>query len=358
MLNKLIVSAYKIAGFLILTGILVGLGSYVVMTIFYYVSSSWVAPVIVSPADKKILELNAQLAQQQSLRDTLRASKAEMETKLRDTERVVAAEQDFQKGLTASLEADLADRRRTTAKLSALRVEYAKTSDVIAAANTDFAGLSKERMKEMFDARLATRDDVVRGNMELASLANANLGLSERTVMLDEQITSAQRQADSLAFVVAPSASKKRTVPTHDVLVFQREMQLSVLAMKRAEEQSAAIREAISAADATLHRYEMLLSAIKSSPYLLAVDQHVTIGFVPYTNNESVKVGMPVYACSGNIVWCRRVGSVGETLEGELSGSHPIQKIELRGQMVRLELADIRSAQEPVLHVGRKPFFF
>lgn len=356
MLNKLIVSAYKIAGFFILTGILVGLASYVVMTLFYYASSSWVAPVIVSPTDKRVVELNAQYAQQQSLRDTLSAQKTEMQTKLRDAERIVSAEQAFQAGLSASLEADLQDRRRTASKLGALRKDYVAASAEIAAANQDFAGLSKERIKQLFDARLATRDDVVKGNMELASLANANLGLSERAVMLDEQITAAKRQADSLAFVVAPSG--KGVTPTHEVLVFQREMQLSVLTMKRAQEESLAIKQAISAADATLQRYDALLGSIKDSPYLKAVDHHLIIGFVPYTNAESATPGTPVFACKGNIVWCRRVGKVGAVLEGELTGSHPIQKIDLRGQMVRLDLDEGRAAQDPVLHVGRKPLFF
>ena len=56
MLRKLIVSSYKVAGFVILLGILTGLASYVVMTLFYYGSSSWMAPVILSPGDRRVLE--------------------------------------------------------------------------------------------------------------------------------------------------------------------------------------------------------------------------------------------------------------------------------------------------------------
>lgn len=356
MFNKLIVTAYKLTGFVILSGILVGLGSYVVMTLFYYASSSWVAPVIVSPTDKRVVELNAQYAAQQSLRDNLTAQKTELETKLRDAERVVSAERAFQGSLKASLETELDDRRRTAAKLGSLRKDYATASAEISAANKDFAGLSKERIKEMFESRLATRDDVVRGNMELASLASANLGLFERTVMLDEQLTATRRQVDSLAFVVAPLG--KGAVPTHDVLAYQREMQLSMLSQMRAEEQLTALKQAISAADATLKRYDTLLSSIKESPYLKAVDHHMTIGFVPYTNAESAKPGTPVFACKGNIVLCKRVGTVGAVLEGEITGAHPMQKIDLRGEMVRLDLDDLHSAREPVFHLGRKPFFF
>ncbi len=374
MFNKLIVSGYKAAGFFILAAILVGLGSYIVMTLFYYGSSSWIAPIIVSPTDKRVLELNAEYAQQQSMRDTLSAQRAQMKTKLRDAERIEQAEQAFQVAVRASLKADLDDRRITLGKLGALRRSYAAASAEISAANQDFAGLSKDRMKEMFDARLTTKDEVVKGNMELAGLANANLGLAERAVMLDEQVMAARRQTDSLALVdalVRPNAAgyvpaanvafdsgdAKGVAPTHEVLAFHREFELSALSEKRAKEDGESIKQAIAAADATLERYDTLLGTIKESPYLKAADHHLTIAFVPYTNVASAKPGTAVYACKGNIIWCRRVGTVGAALEGEVTGAHPLQKIDLRGQMVRLELADIHSAEEPVMHLGRAPLF-
>jgi hypothetical protein len=372
MLNKLIVNAYKIAGFVILTCVLVGLASYVVTTGFYYASSSWLAPIIVSPSDKRVLELNAQLAQQQSLRDALGVQKAESLTKLRDAERVAAAEEQFQAGLRLSLKADLDDRRRTSATLAALRREYVAASAEIATANEDFAGLSRDRIKEMFQARLATRDDVLKGNMELASLANANLGLKERSVMLGEQVSAAERQADSLAFVEASlvpgvgygprvafqSGDSAAAAPTREVLTAKREFELSVLAAQRAREQAEAIKQGVAAADVTLRRYDALLASIKESPYLKAVDHHLTIAFVPYTNDGHAQFGTAVYACKLNIVWCRRVGRVGARLEGEVVGHHPMQKVDLRGEMVRLDLDDADAAREPVLHLGRAPLFF
>ncbi|MDB5219512.1 MAG: hypothetical protein JWO86_7439 [Myxococcaceae bacterium] len=373
MLNKLIVSSYKVAGFFILAAILAGLGSYVIMTLFYYGSSSWIAPLIVSPSDRRVLELSAQYAQEQSLRDTLSAQKSQMETKLRDAERIAQSEEAFQAGVRASLKADLEDRLATLSKLGSLRMGYVAASKEIAAANTDFAGLSRGRIKAMFEARLMTRDDVVKGNMELAGLANVSLGLGERGVMLDEQIIATRRQADSLviintllgsnAGVRAPgskvtyeSGTARGIAPTHEVLAFQREFEISVLAQKRAKEEGDSIKEAISAADATLKRYDALLSSIKESPYLKAADHHLTIAFVPYMNLANAKEGTPVYACKGNIVWCRRVGHVGARLEGEVTGTHPVQKIDLRGQMVRLELDDMHTAEDPVMHLGRAPF--
>ncbi len=370
MLNKLIVNAYKIAGFVILSGILVGLASYVILTIFYYGSSSWLAPVIVSPSDKRVLELNAQLAQQQSMRDALIAQRAEMTTKLHDAERVAQAEAEFQDALRATLQADLDDRKAAVVKLAGLRGQVAGASARIASANDDFAGMSKDRMKEMFDARLATKDEVVRANAELAGLAETNLALAEKQVTIDQQLADVRRQADSLAVVgvmirggnpekmAFAWGDARAVVPTREVLAAQREFDLSVLQKKRATEEIAAVRAGIAAADATLARYDALLGAIKHTSYLEAVDRRLSVAFVPYANLDAMKPGTPVYACAANIVWCKQVGIVGEVLEGEVTGQNPLQKVELRGAMVRLEVADLKFAREPVLHAGRKPLFF
>ena len=52
----------QLAGFAILTAILAGLASYLVLNLFYLFSTTWLQPAIVSPTDEKILHLSAQIA--------------------------------------------------------------------------------------------------------------------------------------------------------------------------------------------------------------------------------------------------------------------------------------------------------
>jgi len=367
MLRRLIVAAYKLMGFVVLVVILVGLFSYVALTAFYYVSSSWVAPVIVAPSDRRVLELEAKLAEQETLRAQVQAQQLEMSLRLRDAQRVVAAEQEFRARLRASVAFDVQERRATIGSLLAMRRACDGASDEIISANQEFAGLSRSRIKELFGAHLTTRDELVRGNMELAALAGANLALVERRMMLDERLRAERRQLAAMTaveqFLAAPPGSLAAPEPsgalavTRELLAVQRDYVLSTLAEARARESAEALEQGLRTAAATLERYDALLASIKSAPYLRAVDRHLTIAFVPYENVAQARVGVPVYSCRAHVVWCRKVGVVGSPLEGEVTGQDPLRRAELRGVMVGIELEETRAAHEAVLHVGRAPLF-
>ena len=63
-LNATVVAVYKWIGMAALALILAGLVSYLGLQGFFVLSRSWVAPTIVSPTDRQILDLNAQIALQ------------------------------------------------------------------------------------------------------------------------------------------------------------------------------------------------------------------------------------------------------------------------------------------------------
>src|SRR5207302_1625813 len=108
----------------------------------------------------------------------------------------------------------------------------------------------------------------------------------------------------------------------------------------------------------SLDRFERLVASLRNSPYLRAMEDHVTVAFVPYDNLQHTYQGTPLYRCLVGIFACKRVGVTGVLLDGEVTEQHPIRNNVLRGAMVEVRLDDGAGAREKLLHVGHPPLFF
>src|SRR3984893_10129362 len=69
--RKSFVWSYRISAVLTLYGILLGFFAYVFLLGFYAVDSSWVAPLVISPADDKALDLTVKMVQTETAAQTL-----------------------------------------------------------------------------------------------------------------------------------------------------------------------------------------------------------------------------------------------------------------------------------------------
>jgi hypothetical protein len=106
----------------------------------------------------------------------------------------------------------------------------------------------------------------------------------------------------------------------------------------------------ISDQDAVAHR-------LAQSPYLKAIENKVTLAFVPNLNLKNVKLGAPLYGCAWGLVWCRKVGTVKAVLEGEVQDIHPHDESVQRGLMLEVDVTEW-GANETVLFAGGKPLWF
>jgi hypothetical protein len=107
--------------------------------------------------------------------------------------------------------------------------------------------------------------------------------------------------------------------------------------------------------------YTMMDQAIHGSPYAYAANGQQFFAFVPYSNQKYVFIGSPVYACTGEIVWCHKIATVGARFQGEETGSHPIFffKGTMRGFLIQLvNVTDLKAMEDSVLFIGHKPLFF
>jgi hypothetical protein len=341
-MQKLIVSTYRLLGFAILSIIVIVLVGYIGTSAFYFVSDSWVQPMVVSPTDERVLQLKSELAEQASARD-------QVMVQLQHTDRFIAAQQDFQEQFVNAVKADLAERKSSLGRLSKLAKTYRGASSRIRRSNEAFAKQTKQNRSKEYEARLIARGDLTAAEYQQGQIATSSLNLAERQVEFENRAAALEKESSALENIL----SKKQNAGglSYEVLKIKREYDMSKLESAKATEERKALQ-------ASLERHNAIVNSIQQSPQLRASQQKANVAFVPYANFEGVKPGSPVYACALEMVLCHEAGTIKAVLPGEVTSKHPHREKSLRGQMVELALDDTSAAEENVLFIGRKPLLF
>ena len=353
-LNKWIVTAYKGAGFAALTAILLGLVSYLGLNLFYLGSSSWLEPVVVSPTDDRVLQLNAQLVEQQAARDKLASDRATIAAQRDDAARTAAMDRSFENAYEKAVRADLATRQAELRRMGRLTSAYTAAKAQIQRSNDAFAGMSREHLGELYRAHLIDRETYLQENYQLSQIAHANLSLSQQAAALSTQRDELARDANGLEALSRDDGGKL----SYDALKIKHEYGRAVLEEAKMRDLGKALSASVASMDQSIARLDHTISSIKASPYVRAADEKVTIAFVPYENRGTVKPGAPLYACAIGPLFCHRVGSVGDVLPGETAVRHPLHNTTPRGLMVQVQLADSRAVEHKVLFAGGRPLLF
>jgi len=340
---KLLVSAYRLLGFSILTIIVVVLVGYIAQTAFFYASSSWVVPMSVTPSDERVVVLQAQLAAQQNTHDKIA-------DELAQAERAITAQQTFQAEFGKTIKSDLEGRRLALGRIRELAASAASTRAQIRNANSAYAGASRERMAEEYAAGLIDRRAMLSGKFQLAQISTSNLTLAEHQAEFETRAQDLEAQARSLDAILVNANPTGDTALSYDVLKIKQEYEASRLELAKSIEQRDTLK-------ASLARQDKIVAALSQSAYLRALHDHATIVSVPYGNLSHVSRGAPLYACKLGMIVCHHVGKVIEILPGEVQFKHPHRDNGLRGQMVEvaLDAAETDAAADDVLFVGGKP---
>ncbi len=344
---RLIVDAYKLLGFAILTIIVIVLVGYIASTAFYYVSDSWIVPMAVSPTDEKVVALQAQLAEQENARDRIAGE-------LQQAERAIAAQQAFQAAFARAIRSDLEGRKLALERIRELATAAARIRAAIKSQNAAYASASRRRMAQEYAAGLIDRTAMLSGKYQLAQITSSNLSLAERQAEYETRAAELEAQTRSLDAILA-NATQGSDGPalSYEVLRIKQEYEASRLDLARSVE----ARDTLKAA---LARQDRIVAALAQSAYLRAVRDRASVAFVPYGNLSNVEKGTPLYACKLGMLFCYHAGEVLEVLPGEVQFKHPHRDRNLRGQVVVLKLDDddADAAADDVLFAGGRPILF
>jgi len=102
---------------------------------------------------------------------------------------------------------------------------------------------------------------------------------------------------------------------------------------------------------------DAVVGRLAASPYLKAIENKVTLVFVPNQNLKNIRIGGPLYGCAWGLVWCHKVGTVKAVLDGEVQDIHPHDESVQRGLMLEVDVSEW-GASEAVLFTGAKPLWF
>lgn len=353
-LNKLLVSAYKLIGFGLLSIILLGIVSYVGIHGFYLVHRSWVVPTVISPNDPIVLDLRARIAHEDWMRHKVLTERATLEVQLRKAQRVAELEKTFQRYFRRAMKKDAAVRRASLAQLAKVRAEQAQIEREMRVAINALLAPAKKKLRADHAAKLIDEEQMLRESYQLAQMAQARLDSSQSRVDLSER--ARKLELDVAAFESAARRFAQSDEPVnYEGLALQREHESSLNQALGAQDEVDALQRGLDELDQSVVHYDEILNTLEESPMLRATQAKLALAFVPYDNEDRVGEGAPVYACSLGVLLCRKVGRIQSYWDGEVKQQHPVYGRELRGQLAELVLEDPSFAKSDVLHVNRAP---
>lgn len=340
MVYKSVVTLYRIFGIAALYVVLAGVLAYGFVMGFYAMSTSWAAPVILSPSDDKSLDFTEKIVTSKQTLEDLNVDKKRLESSLAEMSGHRVSLLNLEPELQAAIAREKAHNRAAGPQLEQLdrqkQADNAKTQAVMDQVKAVEASIDKD-----LAAGLITKGDAAtqRAALNQAQTAFTDSKISE--VMLTDSILDKTTNNTKSLDVLDKQAELKSEIAQLDI------------AINVAQEQ---VREESRQID----RLRQAIATAQQTPYHLIVSggKPVYFAFVPYDNQGSVAVGAPVYDCYLNMVACRQVGRVKQIFSGEEHAIHPIFRSDMRGFMVQMELDRPESAKSKTVFLNRKPLFF
>ncbi|HEU4732795.1 MAG TPA: hypothetical protein VFT22_33095 [Kofleriaceae bacterium] len=191
-------------------------------------------------------------------------------------------------------------------------------------------------------------------------LADAKLRASQVTtekLEAENQLAEVERTVIADDRFIAEVGSAVDAPKTPEQWLLRRELEKARLDKENAIGKRVPLSQRVESLQLRIKDQEAVVGRLAQSPYLKAIENKVTLVFVPNQNLKNVKIGSPLYGCMWGLVWCRKVGTVKAVVEGEVQDIHPHDESIQRGLMVEVDVSEW-GASEAVLFAGGKPLWF
>ncbi len=202
-----------------------------------------------------------------------------------------------------------------------------------------------------------TYQRVVEASTQLSDAKLRASQLSSEKLELEGQLAEIERVVASDDRFLAEIGSTVDAPRTPEQWLVRRELEQVKLERENMSGRRVPIGQRIESLKLRIKDQDAVVGRLAQSPYLKAIENKVTLAFVPNPNLKNVKLGTPLYGCVWGLVWCRKVGTVKAVLDGEVQDIHPHDESIQRGLMLEISVSDW-GASQTVLFAGGKPLWF
>jgi hypothetical protein len=350
---------YKNLALVILGALFTAFVAFGVMIVFFLTSNKWSAPITLSRGHEMVIKVERELSD-------LNVRKNQISEQIDDAKKNLKSSQDELgrvRSLSGMIEGTISAEIKNRSEIKAETENHTEALRRVAeqygndTLNPEFKGnLARE-----FDHRLINRNTFEAGKL-------AQLEASHRTALIRNEIaaneveirrlTSTLEALNALSGHVESSAAPiagaggADLVPLlNQVIEVRRGTSEAASGIKAAESREALLSDSLGTVEASI-------AQIQSTPLARAINENITVLFVPYENAGQYEKGNSLYSCAIGIFLCSEAGKVGNVIEGETVATHPFFNKPVRGSFVEADLTDQAAARKEILHVKRRPLFF
>ena len=338
-INNSVLLLYRVFAIVSLYAVLAGVLVFGLGSAFYAVSKSWIAPIILSQADKDTLDLTGKTLNTQNTVDDLKLDIGKLENTVAEARSHKAKLEKLLPAIDAAIAQENQHKHETGPVLANL--DEQKKDDVY---RTEGA------LTKLADINAGIDKELAAGLITKADATQATLSLVKSSGELTNSKIATTLLKDTIWEKTLPSTTYLDTL--HKKTELESEIACLGIVIDTA-------RRRIATETAQVAKLDQALKAAKQTPLWAAMQSGRTYGaLVPYENQAVAHEGAPVYDCYLSFVACRQVGTLKARFVGEQHATHPIFRTDLRGFLVQLELTDPDSAKSKTLFVGSKPLLF
>ncbi|MEZ5791113.1 MAG: hypothetical protein R3D34_10110 [Nitratireductor sp.] len=349
---------YKHLALTILGSLFLAFVSYGVMIVFFLTSSGWSTPIQLGHGHELVMKAERDLNEMKVKRNVINQQLSDAVHTATEARQSIARSQSLAVLVSGTIAQEIQNRKRFK---NELETQLPALRGVL-----ENFGSSKQRQSEQarlkrdYDRRVISKTAFETGLLNLAQMERQIQSLKTEIVDKQSEYDRISQTVDFLASLrlqlgsdepVAIASGVTELVPLSNQVIEVRQVLSRAKAdLATAEDQRGPLQDSLKVLNESI-------SSLEGTPLIKAVKEPVTVLFVPYDNLNSFVEGKPLYSCAAMVFWCRRIGTIGASVPGEISTTHPFFGKPMRGQFIEANLTDEKAALKEILHASRPLFF-